>query len=91
MELTTIIKFSADWCQPCKNFAPIFEEVSKMDDFKNITFSEIDIDEDTNFFVEKFNIKNVPSVVFLDEENNVIKKLIGGVSKTDFIKLLNDI
>lgn len=91
MKLKSIIKCSATWCMPCKQFAPIFEEVSNMEEYKEIQFSAIDIDRDENGLVEKYNIRNVPTVVFLDEENNVIKKLIGGVSKTEFIKILNDI
>ena len=49
-----ILKFSAQWCMPCKMMKPIFKEVSKDEKYKNIDFIEIDI-EDENL-IKKFNI-----------------------------------
>lgn len=41
-----ILKFSAQWCMPCKMMKPIFKEVSKDEKYKNIDFIEIDIEDE---------------------------------------------
>ena len=46
--LTKIIKCSANWCQPCRILSPIFHKVSEMNEFKNIDFYDLDIDDPDN-------------------------------------------
>lgn len=36
-----VVRFTADWCQPCKQFAPVFEAVAEI---TNPTFAVIDIE-----------------------------------------------
>lgn len=92
-----ILKFSAQWCMPCKMMKPIFEEVSKNEKYKNIDFIEIDI-EDENL-IEKFNItpndlctkysiRNIPTLIIVDDDLNEVGKMVGGTDKnkiTNFI------
>ncbi|PIE33427.1 MAG: thioredoxin [Ilumatobacter coccineus] len=40
----TIVDFWADWCTPCKNFGPVFEEVS--DEHPDITFAKVDTEKE---------------------------------------------
>lgn len=85
-----IIKFSASWCQPCKALAPKFEKISKMEEFKDFEFKTIDIEEDDDDnLVEKYQIRSVPTIVMVNEDNIVEKKIVGNVQESsliDFIK-----
>lgn len=82
-------KFGASWCAPCKILSPVFEKVSKMDDFKNIEFKDFDIEEDDAVeLVEKFAIRNVPTIVLLDENDEVLKKSIGSVPEDTLIEII---
>ena len=87
-----ILKFSASWCGPCRVFAKTFEKVSEMEEYKDIEFKSLDVeeDEDGELMSEKFNIKSVPSTVLLDENDELIYKISGNISLTDFTSVIND-
>lgn len=82
----TIIKFSANWCLPCKVFKNTFEKVKEMEDFKDLTFREIDIenDDDSELLVERYMIQSVPTTVILDENDELIYKVMGNIPLKDF-------
>lgn len=89
--VTKIIKYSAEWCFPCKMFHPIFHEVSLMGEFKNIVFEEADVDDDNSINMNrimKYGIRSVPTTVFLDENNELINKISGVMSKGQFIEAI---
>ena len=86
-----IIKMGAQWCGPCKAFSKTFENVSKMDEYKDIEFKELDIDEDdATDMVEKFQVRSVPTIVLLNDNDELVSKVIGNVKESDFIKIIND-
>ena len=91
MKINRIIKLGASWCQPCHVFAKTFEKVAEMEKYNGIEFKEVDIenDEDAEILVEKFGIRSVPTTLILDEEDNLIYKLIGNVSMNDFTDVLD--
>ena len=39
-----VIKFYADWCGPCKTYAPVFDKVVKE---LNVEYENINVDKDT--------------------------------------------
>lgn len=90
-KVTKIIKLSATWCQPCKNYKITFDKVKEMEEFKNIEFQEIDIenDETSDEIVEKFQIKSVPTTLLLDKNDEIIYKIMGNVPQIDLINTIN--
>lgn len=76
-----VIKLSASWCSPCKAYAKTFEEVSRNEEFKDISFEEIDIEENDNI-AEKYKVRSVPTTVILDESENVLNIINGNISRT---------
>lgn len=86
-----ILKFSASWCGPCRVFANTFKKVSEMEKYKDIEFKSIDIEEDEGeLYVEKYNIKSVPTILLLDEDDNIIYKLSGNIPLDDFVSMINN-
>jgi len=85
-----IVEYSASWCAPCRAFAPTFKKVSEMEEFKDIIFENVDIDDgDHEIDIEKLQIKSVPTTILLDENNEPIYKLMGNVPKSDLVNLIN--
>lgn len=82
-----VIKLSASWCFPCKMYAKTFEEVSQNEEFKDITFEEIDIEENEDA-AEKYLVRSVPTTVVLDENGRVIHKAGGNLTKNNLEEIL---
>ena len=85
-----VLKFSAEWCVPCKLYSKTFHEVSNNDLFKNIIFENVDIEENDDL-TEKYKIRSVPTTILLDENDNVLFTIHGNVSKNMLIEEINNL
>lgn len=84
-----IIKFYADWCMPCKVLAPTFDEISQMEEFKEIEFQSKNIDDEDSYeLVQKYRIQAVPSIVIVNDDDSLNKKIIGVLPKSDLLSTL---
>jgi thioredoxin 1 len=64
--------FSAPWCGPCKMLAPKMQLVADTD----ITVEKILVDSDTET-TQKYGIRNIPTVVLIDENGTEIERFVG--------------
>lgn len=55
-----LIDFWADWCQPCKNFAPVYEASSE--EHEDVTFAKVDT-EDQQQLAMRYGITSIPTLV----------------------------
>lgn len=60
-----IIDFWADWCAPCKSFAPIYEEVSNQ--YPDIVFAKVNTEQE-QALANHFNIRSIPTLVIYREQ-----------------------
>lgn len=73
-----ILKFSAEWCAPCKELK---RKITGDSDFDNIEIVDIDIEsEDGNDMVEKYGVRGVPTLIYFKGEEQV-GRTVGNVSK----------
>lgn len=65
-QLPVILKFTADWCSPCKAIQPILDDLAKEYDGK-VDFYKIDT-EDQQELSSMFGIRSIPSMLFIPKE-----------------------
>ncbi|QJC35314.1 thioredoxin [Enterobacteriaceae endosymbiont of Donacia proxima] len=80
-----LVDFWAEWCNPCKIFSKVLEEVSI--EYKNIIFTKLNI-ENYKTITEKYNIRSIPTIL-LFKNGNVIDKIIGSITKIQLKNFLN--
>jgi thioredoxin-related protein len=72
-------------------FAETFKKASELEQYKEIEFKTLDVtDDDSPILIEKYNIRNVPTTLMLDEDNELIYKLIGNIPLDDFTSVINN-
>jgi thioredoxin 1 len=80
--MLTIKRYTATWCQPCKQLAPVFDELQNemTNETDRIVFQTIDIDQNLNEALEK-GISSVPTVVF-EKNGQQVYRFSGVLPKT---------
>lgn len=74
-----VIKFSAEWCGPCKMYGPIFDLVLGSKD--SVKAHKVDID--TNALLSaQYNVQSVPTTLFINN-GEVVKTISGVVSASN--------
>ena len=59
-----LVDFWADWCGPCKRFAPIYEKASE--EYSDITFAKLDTDENQQLSGQ-LGIEGIPTLMAFRE------------------------
>lgn len=73
-----MIDFYADWCAPCKNLLPIFENLSNNN--QDMDFFKVNV-EDESEVTAHFNIRNLPYLLLINTDGE--KKTISGFKTKD--------
>ncbi len=60
-----ILDFWAEWCGPCKQFAPVFEAAAEK--YDNILFAKVNVEEQ-EALAGLFQVRSIPTLVFMREE-----------------------
>ncbi len=84
-----VVKFYATWCQPCKVYAPIFEQASQDTEVtvgnKKIQIKYISIDIDKFSKVAAYcKVGPIPTTLFY--KNGVLKETVRGRMTLDVLK-----
>lgn len=78
---TWVIDFWAEWCQPCKKLAPIFEEVSEEVD--SVNFGKVDMEEHQQLGTS-MGVRALPTMVIVKGDQEVART--SGVKQKDELK-----
>ena len=75
-----ILKFSAFWCQPCKALTKTLQSVN----LGGFELQEVEVDIEKNqVLAAKYGIRNVPTMVMIDDSGQLKSTLVGTKTKAD--------
>lgn len=79
-----LLKFYGTFCTPCKVLADRLSKIKL-----NIPLLDYDVEEEVEL-TEKWKVRNVPTVILVDENDNEVKRWVGNfdpnVKLKEFIK-----
>lgn len=83
-----VVKFTADWCYPCKVIEPHLVKLQKLYNGE-IEFYEVDVEEN-NELASKYDIVNIPTLLVF-KENKVIGSIVGALNFGSLKKEIDEI
>jgi len=83
-----IIDVYADWCGPCKQMAPIFEELEKEHGSK-YKFVKINVDDSRELALQ-FEVTSIPTFIFI-KDGEVKGKETGYIAKDYLLAKIQDL
>ena len=74
--------FTAAWCGPCKVLKPKIEALAS-----ELPITTLDVDANKTTVTE-YSIRNIPTIILIDENGTVLNRLIGNNITVDALKEL---
>ncbi len=87
---TVLVDFWADWCAPCKMFAPVYEKLSEQ--YPDIVFGKVDTEAEPEL-AGYFGIRSIPTLMAFRDQIGVFSQP-GALPEQvldDLIKQINDL
>lgn len=76
------VDFYADWCGPCKMTAPVIEELSEDEKYKDIKFVKIDVDQNQGL-AGQFGVYSIPTFIAF-KKGEIVGQFAGARDKGGF-------
>jgi thioredoxin len=83
-----IVDFYADWCAPCRQLAPLLEEVAKEYNGKIIIY-KVDTEKEREL-TQNMNISGLPTLLFIPAQGKP-QMSMGFIPKESLVKAINEV
>jgi len=82
-----LVDFWAEWCGPCKSFAPVYETVSKR--YPDITFAKVDTEQEQQISGQ-LGIRSIPTIMAFRDGIQIFSQP-GAMGERDLTELVTQI
>lgn len=73
-----LVDFWATWCGPCRQIAPVIDELSE--EFEGVAkVGKVDVDDNQETAMQ-YNVRSIPTLLFF-KEGEVVEQMIGAAPK----------
>lgn len=86
-KLPVLVDFWAEWCFPCRNIAPLIDEVADEYDGR-LKVTKVDVDSNT-VTPGKFGIRSIPALLIF-KDGKVAGSMVGSVPKPKLTAFINE-
>ncbi|MFE3015940.1 thioredoxin [Streptomyces sp. NPDC059256] len=86
-DLPVLVEFTADWCGPCHQLAPVLSAVAK-EEADRLTVAQIDVDTDPETAI-RYGVLSTPTLM-LFHRGQVVTSLVGARSGRQLRRELAD-
>tara|TARA_B110000438_G_C15796216_1_gene642969 strand:+ start:997 stop:1317 length:321 start_codon:yes stop_codon:yes gene_type:complete len=84
---TTLVDFWAEWCGPCKQVAPILDEISN-EMAEQIVIAKHNIDEQPNI-PTKYGVRGIPTMLIF-KGGELISTKVGASTKSNIVSWIKE-
>ena len=81
-----LVDFYADWCEPCKVFSPILEDVA--DDYDYVKVVKVNVDEEV-VLAQKYGIISLPTLLVV-KNGKVVDRSTGALEKIYVLDMIRE-